>query len=544
MALKQQIYNAALYLRLSRDDAGTGDSSSIQTQRAMLEKYCREQNIRVFDTYIDDGYTGLNYDRPAFQRMIDDIKSGIINMVITKDLSRLGRDYIQTGHYTEMFFPQHGVRYIALNDSIDTLHDNNDIAPFKNILNDMYAKDLSRKVKTAKRTRAAQGAFIGSQPPYGYKTREDNCNILEIDEETAPVVQRIFHMALGGMGAVTIAKKLREEKLLTPAAYKVGKGDTRFAHLYEGKPESLLYHWAYTTVHRTLSDRVYLGHMVNHKSQVLHYKTKQRVIVPKPEHIVVENTHPALISEDDFERVQRLIEMRHSPISGTHENLFCGYVYCDECGHRLGMSTKTYNGISTRFYRCLHHYHYPEECAHTHFIRYDDLYEIIWQDYQRIAEILTEHMDTLISILHETDYQAREFSRLKSQKSKLQTRLKELDRLIEKVFEDSAAGCINAHNHNRLLKQYQQEQESTQQKLDAMVRKSGVEQDPTARYKELRVVAEKHIYVTELSPYLIGELIDKIHIGHAQKNNGELVQDIRIEYRFAGGIPELVKKTG
>lgn len=235
--MKQQIYSAALYLRLSRDDGATGDSGSIKTQQMMLERYCEEQGIHIFDRYIDDGFSGLNYDRPAFQRMLEDIKSGLVNFVITKDLSRLRRDYIQTGHYTEIFFPQHGVRYLALNDGVDTLNDNNDIAPFKNILNDMYARDLSRKVKTAKRTQAAQGAFIGPHPPYGYRMCADNCNVLEIDEEAAPVVRHIFHMALDGMGAVSIAKRLREEKILTPAAYKVSRGDTRFAYLFEGKPE-------------------------------------------------------------------------------------------------------------------------------------------------------------------------------------------------------------------------------------------------------------------------------------------------------------------
>lgn len=537
--MKQQPYSVALYLRLSRDDPGAGESGSIQTQRTMLETYCREQGIAIYDTYIDDGFSGLNFDRPGFQRMLEDIRSGLVNMVITKDLSRLGRDYIQTGHYTEVFFPRHGVRYIALGDGVDTIRDDNDIAPFKNILNDMYAKDLSRKVKSAKRTRASQGAFIGSHPPYGYKTQADNCSVLEVDEETAPVVRRIFHMALGGTGAVGIAKALRCEKVLTPSAYKVAGGDTRFARLYKDQPQSKRYRWAYTTVHRILTDRVYIGHMVSHKSQVLSYKTKQRATVPKPERIVVESTHPPLVSKDDFERVQRLIASRYSPVPPGRVNLFRGYLYCDECGHRMSLATKVYLDRETTYYRCMHHYHHPEECTGTHFIRYDDLYGIVWQDFRRIAELLSGRIDDITRILYENDVRGQEMQKRKAQKSRLQGRLSELDGIIQKLFEDGVSGKLSPENRERMLEQYQLEQQEIGRRLDAITREIESWDDSAARYKELRAVVKKYLNADELNPWIIGELIDKIHVGQARKTGNGREQDIRIEYLFAGEIPNL-----
>jgi site-specific DNA recombinase len=222
---QQRIYNAAIYCRLSKDDEQAGESISIGTQKSMLESYCREQGFLVYDYYIDDGYSGLNFNRPGFERMLNDIDNGKVNLVITKDLSRLGRDYIQTGYYTEVYFSRKHVRYIALNDRFDSMRDDNDIAPFKNILNDMYAKDLSRKVKAAKRQRAKNGYYISAQAPYGYKVNPANKNQLVVDDEPASVVKEMFRLALAGNSTVQITKILTERKILIPSFYKAKNGD-------------------------------------------------------------------------------------------------------------------------------------------------------------------------------------------------------------------------------------------------------------------------------------------------------------------------------
>lgn len=356
---QQRIYNTAIYCRLSKDDDNIGESSSIQTQKSMLEGYCREQCFLVHDFYVDDGYSGLNYNRPGFERMLNDIDNGKVNLVITKDLSRLGRDYIQTGYYTEVYFEKKKVRYIALNDGFDSDRDDNDIAPFKNILNDMYAKDLSCKVKAAKRQRAKNGFFISAQAPYGYKQDPADKNHLVVDQEAAEVVRRIFELALSGFDAVRIARALKAERVINSSGYKAKNGDTRFSRYNDNQNPEKVYEWCYATIQKIMQDRVYVGDMVNHKAKVANYKTKQRVTVPQDRHIVVENTHKPLVSKDDFMQVQSLIKSRPSPSTFEVENIFRGILFCSECRHRLSMAHKR---SGTAYYRCMHHYWHPEEC--------------------------------------------------------------------------------------------------------------------------------------------------------------------------------------
>lgn len=525
-------YSAALYLRLSRDDEGGGNSVSIQTQRMMLERCCREQGLQIHDIYIDDGYSGLNFDRPAFRRMLEDIRRGAVNLVITKDLSRLGRDYLQTGYYTERVFPRQGVRFIALDDGVDTLRDDNDIAPFKNILNDLYARDLSRKVKSAKRARAAQGAFIGSHAPYGYLQRAENRNVLEVNGETAAVVRQIFELALGGMGAAAIAGRLRAERTLTPAAYKVRRGERHFARLFEQAPEEKQYQWAASTVRRILGDRVYLGHMIGHKSQVDHYKTKRRSPVPQGERIVVENTHPALVSREDFDKVQLLIRARQLPKREEGDNLFRALLYCDECGHRLSMAAKTYQNGRGGYYRCMHHYRFPDRCGDAHYIRYDHLYQIALKELERIAEPLRHSADRTAELLAQAGEEAKK--ELHSREAKLCSRRATVDAIVGRLYEDFGAGRVTAHNHNRLLAEYQREQEAIQKELEALRSGPGDEGKRSARQEELRGAVEKYLTIGEPDAALLHQLIQKIHVGRRERQGEGWVQSIRIEYRFAG----------
>ena len=264
---EQTIYSAAVYCRLSKDDEQAGESVSIETQKMMLTYFCHERGFSIYDIYADDGYSGLNFNRPAFTKLLEDIDSGKVNLVITKDLSRLGRDYIQTGYYTDVYFSRKRVRYIAVNDGIDTNRDDNDIAPFKNILNDMYAKDLSRKVKSAKRQRAYKGYYISAQAPYGYKVDPLNRNSLIVDEEAAEVVKEIFRLALAGHSLSQISRILSQREIITPGVYKAQNGDTRFSRYLEGKDS--FFGWCYQTVRAILRDQVYTGDMVNHKVEVI-----------------------------------------------------------------------------------------------------------------------------------------------------------------------------------------------------------------------------------------------------------------------------------
>lgn len=369
-------YQVGIYCRLSKDDNQPGESMSIGTQRAIMEDYCADHGYSVYDVYIDDGYSGLNFSRPDFQRLLSDIDNGLVNMVITKDLSRLGRDYIMTGYYTEIYFPSIDVRYIAISDGFDSESDNNDIAPFKNILNDMYARDISRKVKTAKRQRAKQGLFISSQAPYGYKRDPENKNHLVIDDEAADTVRQIFELANSGMGDVNIAKELRNRKILKPAAYKYQQGDTRFAeHGNLSKEE--LFKWCPATVRTILKNQTYLGHMVNHRTEIVNYKTKKQRSVPQEEQIIVFNTHEAIISQEVFEQVWNIRKSRKCPADYQRNNLFRGLLFCSCCGSMLSIAHRKLTYREDDAYRCMKHIYDPKICPKTHVIYHEELYAYI-----------------------------------------------------------------------------------------------------------------------------------------------------------------------
>jgi DNA invertase Pin-like site-specific DNA recombinase len=316
------LYNAALYLRLSKDDDLIGDSSSIQTQRLMLERYCKDNGYSIFDVYIDDGYSGTNFNRPNFIRMLDDIENKKVNMVITKDLSRLGRDYIQTGYYTEVYFISKNIRYIAINDGFDTKNPENDIAPFKNILNDMYAKDLSKKVKLAKKQRAMKGYFISPTAPYGYKKHPQDINRLVVDEAVADNVRLVFQLALEGNGCTRIAKELSRRRITIPSTYKSRNGETTFDRFGKDKDEEFHHKWCKMTVQTMMKDRVYVGDMVNNKFEVISYKSDKLRKVPQDKLIIVEKTHEPIVSREDFDTVQKLMKSRHSPRKYNHDNIF------------------------------------------------------------------------------------------------------------------------------------------------------------------------------------------------------------------------------
>ena len=356
-------YNAALYCRLSKDDFSEGESSSIVTQKMMLESYCTAHGFHVFDYYVDDGYTGTNFNRPDFERMLNDIDAGKVNMVITKDLSRLGRDYIMTGYYTEVYFAANNVRYIAITDNFDSINNNNDIAPFKNILNDMYARDISRKIKAAKLSRAKQGYYIGTMAPYGYKLDGKNKSHFIVDEEAAEIVRLIFTLAAQGNGAVKIAKYLEDNKIICPAAYKALRGSTRFDN-YLSKNQNK-YQWKSVTVLNILKNRTYLGEMTCHKTETINYKTKQRKIIPVENRMLTYNAHEPIVDEDLFNKVREAVGKRYATTKFTADNEFKGYIQCAVCGCNMSLAHRA-DGLA--YYRCLYSYRHPEEEKHINSI--------------------------------------------------------------------------------------------------------------------------------------------------------------------------------
>ena len=377
-------YQAALYCRLSKDDDQRGESVSIGTQRAILEDYCREQEYPIHKVYIDDGYSGTNFNRPGFQELLDDVERGAVNLVITKDLSRLGRDYIMTGYYSEIYFPSKGVRYIAVADNFDSLKNDNDIAPFKNILNDMYARDISRKIKNSKRQRAKNGLQRLAQPPYGYRVDPDTPSRLIIDPEPSAVVRLIFSLTLEGLGQIAITKELAKRKIVAPSVYKHRQGDSRFSGygpVTDGDP----YRWSSATVGSILRNPVYTGDLILLKTEVVNHKTGQSTVVPEDRRVVIPNAHEAIISREIFEQAAKIRAEHCCPARMERENLFRGLLFCDCCGHPLTLSRKKLKDREVDIYLCTHHNRRPDECPKTHIIYHEELYPFVVEQIRALA---------------------------------------------------------------------------------------------------------------------------------------------------------------
>jgi len=373
---KQTQYYVGLYCRLSKDDDLKGESMSIGTQRSILSEYCSDHQYQIIKVYIDDGYSGMNFNRPGFLELLEDVDKGLINMVITKDLSRLGRDYIMTGYYSEIFFPSKGVRYIAIADDFDSASNSNEIAPFRNILNDMYARDISRKVKNAKRQRAKNGTLAFSQAPYGYQKDKDMPSHLIVDSKVAETVRMIFDFATQGSGAVAIARELESREILTPSAYK--------NRIQSKHP----FHWSHETVRSILRNRVYIGDLELLKTEVTNCKTKQRIAVPETERIRISNAHEAIIPKEQFEKVQAMRAQHRCPAQAKRENIFRGLLFCDCCGHPLTISKKKLKDREADIYLCMHHYRHPKECPETHRIYHEMLYSFVLEQVRAFAKVM------------------------------------------------------------------------------------------------------------------------------------------------------------
>ena len=383
--MKQQIYNTALYLRLSRDDELQGESSSITTQRSMLRLYAKEHHLNVIDEYIDDGWSGTNFERPSFQRMIEDIEAGKINCVVTKDLSRLGRNYIMTGQYTELYFPSHNVRYIAIDDGVDSEKGESEIAPFKNIINEWVARDTSRKVKSAFKTKFAEGAHYSAYAPLGYKKHPDIKGKLLIDDETKWIIEKIFSLAYQGYGSAKITKQLRAEKVPTASWLNFTRYGT-FAHIFEGKPESKRYEWTIAHVKAILKSEVYIGNSVHNRQSTVSFKSKKKVRKPESEWFRVENTHEPIIDKEVFYRVQEQIKSRRRQTKEKATPIFAGLVKCADCGWSMRFATNKANKTPYSYYACSYYGQFGKGTCSMHYIRYDVLYQAVLERLQYWAK--------------------------------------------------------------------------------------------------------------------------------------------------------------
>lgn len=535
------VYNTALYLRLSKDDGIDQESSSIQTQKEMLTRYCNENSFIISGYYIDDGFSGKNFDRPDFKRMIADIEDGKINCVITKDLSRLGRNYLETGAYTEVYFPEHSVRYIALNDNVDTLYSSTmDITPFRNLLNDMYVKDISKKVKSALLTRQKQGKFIGTKAPYGYAKDPADKNHLVIDERYAPVVRRIFAMSKSGMGVSGISKQLRDEKIPRPAAVaaEIIPSYDRYTETDEE-----IYNWSFGAVRDILRNPVYAGHIRGQRRPKISYKSEKRMNNGTSGAFLIENCHEPIVSQKDWDLVQELMTGRRwkkHDDSPKYDNIFYGLVKCGKCGYALTPSHANRRKkpilIDNYLYQCNTYRLKGKNYCVNHALEARDLHDKVLADIKRIANEAIENDEKLLDRItrklrkDETDKSKQDEKELK----KLNRRLAELDNLFSKLYEDNVSGKINDRNFKNLSAGYEKEQLELEERIDELSATIKKDRENDAYAEEFVQTIKEYADITELNAAMLHTLIDKIVVNDTEIINGEAVKRLDVYYKLVG----------
>ena len=531
------IYNTALYMRLSRDDELQGESGSIQTQRMMLRQYAAEHGLNVIDEYIDDGWSGTNFDRPDFQRMIDDIEDGKINCVVTKDLSRLGRNYILTGQYTEIYFPSKGVRYIAVNDNVDTINGENELAPFLNILNEMHARQTSKKVKAAMRTRFANGAHYGAYAPLGYVKDPDKKGHLLIDPETRWIIEKIFDLAVHGRGAASITRILIAEKVPTPGFINFQRDGT-FANIYAGAPEEKSYAWTIAQVKSIMKDETYIGHTIHYRETNISFKNKRRVRKPQSEWVRVENTQEPIISEQVFRQVQEQIANRRRKCKDGTTQIFSGLVKCADCGWSLSYGENRQNSKPYGHYHCSKYGQGTRQCS-MHYIRYDVLYAYVLSRLQYWSGLVQHDEERLLKqLLNATDKgQAAARKKQAAELKKAEKRKAEVDTLFARMYEDWAAGRITEYNFSMLSGKYQSEQAELDEKIEQLQSAIATESQNAVDAEKWIALMKECVNPTELTAELLNMLIEKIVVHEAVKGeDGSREQEVEIFYRFIGKI--------
>lgn len=523
----------ALYCRLSRDDGGDGDSNSIVNQRKMLTKYAKENGFSNTRFYVDDGITGTRFDRPGFQAMLDDIEMGYVSTVIVKDLSRLGRDYVTVGQYTDIYFPDHNVRFIAINDLVDSDEGENEIAPFKNVMNEMYARDISRKVRSAHRIRGTSGEPL-SQPPYGYMKSPENKKKWIIDPEAAEVVKDIFKMTLEGKGAETIARILQEKKVLVPMAYWQSKGLPRGGKKTQPNP----YKWCKTTVTKILAQQEYCGDIINFKTCSKSFKNKTRYANPEDKWAIFKNVHEPIIDREVFEQVQKLIgktRRRNPKPENWERNMFCDLLYCADCGRKLWFNIK-HDKEDIPFFMCGNYHGNRGTCSSTHYLRADAIEQVVMLELRRLSKCLCDDEESFAMLLADKTNAdiLKEKKHIEGELQKCIVRSEQVAELCIKCYEDNVSGKLSDEMFMRFLGKYEAERLELKEKISAC-RKRLSEVDEMQLGKEKFIAAvRKFMQMDKLTAPLLRELIDRIDVYEVTGTGKNRKQMIKMHYKFVG----------
>ncbi len=530
----------ALYCRLSRDDENEGDSNSIVNQKAILGKYASEKGFSNPQFYVDDGYSGTNFNRPDFQRMMSDVDAGLVTTVIVKDMSRLGRDYLKVGLYTEITFPDAGVRFIAINDGVDSESNvDNDFTPFRNIINEWYAKDTSKKIRAVFKAKGMSGKHLCTIPPYGYKKDEADKQKWVVDEEAAAVVKEIFALCMKGFGPTQIARILTEREIDTPTIHNRKYGlpatslQTEFPEL-----------WSTKTIAGILSNPAYLGHTVNFRTKKKSYKSKKKLDLPPEEWVTFENTHEAIIDEETFAVVQRIRAAKRRPTDMGEMSVFSGLVYCADCGKKMYLCRCT-TMKQKEYFNCSTYRKKKKSLCSSHQITVEAIEGIVLADLQRVFAMAKEHEKEFLSMLQSNaDKESRKLLAAYAQeKENAERRVQALDRIIRNLYEDKVNGNLSDERFRKLSQEYEEEQKTLTariRELQEILMKAKEQSDNVTRF--MRIV-RKYTEITELTPEIVRDFIEKVIVHEKEKiDGGKRTQAVEIIYNCVGMISDFAQE--
>ena len=539
----------ALYCRLSVEDTkdekknGKEDlSNSIQNQKAMLLQYARDHRFPHPTFFIDDGYSGVTYDRPGFQKMLDEIEAGHVGTVITKDLSRLGRNSALTGLYINYTFPQNDVRYIAINDHFDSINPNStdsDIAGIKNWFNEFFAKDTSRKIRAVQKAKGERGERLTVHVPYGYMKNPENPKEWIIDEEAAQVVKKIFTLCMNGRGPSQIADQLEKDKILTPTAYKNKQG-VKTPHTEPENP----YRWHESTIVNILERKEYIGATVNFKTYTNSIWDKKQRENPEENRVIFYNTHPAIIEQEVFDKVQEIRQQRHRRTATGKSSPFSGLVFCADCKQKLYYSTTKYFEKRQDFFTCSTHRANKDKCS-GHYIRAVVLEDLVWNHMKEVISYVTRYEAHFrVEMEQKLRLQSEETIRVyKKRLAQAEKRIGELDRLFIKIYEDNAKGKLNDDRFAMMSKTYEDEQAQLKAEIVNLQKEIEVQERQIEDLEQFIQRARRYTDITELTPYALRELVKAVYVEAPDKSSGKRKQRVHIEYDLVGYIPvdELIK---
>ena len=531
---KHELGTAALYCRLSRDDNMDSESNSIQNQRKILQKAAKDKGYTDTVFFVDDGITGTTMKRPGFQKMLTAIEAGYISAVFVKDLSRLGRNYIEVGKLTEEFFPLHDIRLVAVSDGVDSDEGEDDFTPFKNIMNEYYAKDISKKRRIVNKMKGNAGVPL-SPPPYGYIKNPDDPRFWVVEPEAAEVVRRIYRMALEGYGLAETAAQLAADGVVNPTYYWRSRGTSRGGSKSTVEPTK----WGHTTVKKILTLQEYCGDVINFKSYSKSYKMKKRIENPEENRAIFLNVHEAIIDRQTWEKVQALQKgtRRKKPTVTQEPSVFSGLLKCPECGGNLNFHFNQ-NNHDIKFFSCQNHNSGYRKCSKTHYIRLDFLEQVILYEVKRLACFASEYENDFIKAMIGRSAKVAENTALRKQREldALTARDRELDMLFERLYEDNVAGKIDDARFAKMSKRYEQEQGENAKKIKALRLELKKDESKRMDIDDFLETVRRYTDATTITKRMVAELIDHIEVYHAEKQDGITNQSVVIYYNCIGAF--------